>query len=201
METRRVPVPPTIPYMDCMVRTAAFYRLPPRVLPAIHSVEGGAVGDAIADPDGSRDLGVMQINTRWVQPIARRTSMNVAETYRRLRDDACFNIAASGLIMRTYLDETGGDLMRAIGNYHSHTPWLNSSYRLLVLNAAMVMFNPGAARPRAIAPGPHGVQSMTPAQRIAAKTGARAVPGDVARRKGRQVSPPIADPDDRGQDG
>lgn len=193
-----MPVPPTIPYMECMVRTAAFYRLPPRVLPAIHSVEGGAVGDAIADPDGTRDLGVMQINTRWVQPIARRTAMSEAETYRRLRDDACFNIAASGLIMRTYLDETGGDLMRAIGNYHSHTPWLNSSYRLLVLNAAMVMFNPGAARPRAAGAG---ARQMTPAQRIAAKTGARAVPGDVVRRHSRQPAVSTGSDSSAGRDG
>ena len=27
--------------------------------------------------------------------------------------------------MRTFLNETKGDLMRAVGNYHSHTPVLN----------------------------------------------------------------------------
>ena len=31
--------------------------------------------------------------------------------------------------MRIYLDETGGDLMRAVGNYHSHTPALNQDYQ------------------------------------------------------------------------
>lgn len=31
-----------IPFLACMVATAAFYHLPPRVLPAIQAVEGGA---------------------------------------------------------------------------------------------------------------------------------------------------------------
>jgi hypothetical protein len=57
-----------------------------------------------------------------------------------LVNDACFNIAASGLIMRTYLNETKGDLLRAVGNYHSHTPVLNQSYQVKVLDAARTMF-------------------------------------------------------------
>ena len=42
--------------------------------------------------------------------------------------------------MRIYLDETGGDLMRAVGDYHSHTPRLNLAYRAEVLKAARGMF-------------------------------------------------------------
>ena len=33
-----------IPYLACMLSVAAFYGLPPRVLPAIQAVEGGQVG-------------------------------------------------------------------------------------------------------------------------------------------------------------
>ena len=57
----------------------------------------------------------------------------------------CFNIAAAGLIMRSYLAETHGDLMRAVGAYHSHTPALNVDYQAHVLAAARRMFAP--ARP------------------------------------------------------
>ena len=42
--------------------------------------------------------------------------------------------------MRTFLDETKGDLMRAVGNYHSHTPLLNLNYQAKVLDAARMMF-------------------------------------------------------------
>ena len=42
--------------------------------------------------------------------------------------------------MRTFLNETKGDLMRAVGNYHSHTPILNFDYQAKVLDAARMIF-------------------------------------------------------------
>ena len=129
-----------IPFLACMALTAAFYHLPPRVLPAIHAVEGGSVGVVHVNHNGSEDLGVMQINTLWIGPLARRTGMSDAAVRDRLLNDPCFNIAAAGVIMRTFLDETKGDLLRAVGNYNSHTPILNLSYQAKVLDAARVMF-------------------------------------------------------------
>ena len=52
----------------------------------------------------------------------------------------CFNIAAGGAILRTYLDETRGDLMKAIGNYHSHTASRNMSYQAKVMKSAADLF-------------------------------------------------------------
>ena len=82
----------------------------------------------------------MQINTLWVGPLARFTGLPDANVRDRLLNDSCFNIAAAGLIMRTYLNETKGDLLRAVGDYHSHTPVLNLSYQAKVLDAARTMF-------------------------------------------------------------
>ena len=45
-----------------MALTAAVYHLPPRVLPSIQAVEGGRVGLAHLNRNGTEDLGVMQIN-------------------------------------------------------------------------------------------------------------------------------------------
>jgi hypothetical protein len=56
----------TVPFLACMASVAAFYHLPPRVLPAIQAVEGGSIGAIHQNRDGSQDLGVMQVNTRWV---------------------------------------------------------------------------------------------------------------------------------------
>ncbi len=129
-----------IPFLACMALVAATYHLPPRVLPSIQRVEGGQVGSVSRNADGSEDLGVMQVNTRWLEPLSRRSRLPPAEVRRRLIDDACFNIAAAGVIMRLQLNETRGDLMQAIGNYHSHTPALNQRYREAVWRAAARLF-------------------------------------------------------------
>ena len=123
-----------------MALVASLYHLPPRVLPAIQGVEGGRQGMLHLDADGTVDLGVMQINTRWLHPLSRYTHAPVETVFRRLRDEPCYNIAAAGAILRTYLDETRGDLLRAVGDYHSHTLQLNLAYRLQVLRAANELF-------------------------------------------------------------
>ena len=129
-----------IPFLVCMAAVAAYYHLPPRVLPSIQMVEGGRVGLAQHNLDGSDDLGVMQVNTRWVPPLARVTGLTVAAVHTRLVFDPCFNIAAAGAILRTRLDLEHGDLMRAVGDYHSHTPALNQGYQAQVLAAARALF-------------------------------------------------------------
>ena len=123
-----------------MVLVSSTYHLPPRVLPSIQAVEGGGVGIAHRNADGSEDLGVMQINTLWVPPLSRLTHLSEADIRGRLLDRPCFNIAAAGLILHFYLTETRGDLLRAIGDYHSHTPTLNQAYRAQVIHSATVMF-------------------------------------------------------------
>lgn len=133
-----------IPFLACMLATAGFYHLPPRVLPAIQVVEGGGVGSVSHNRDGSDDLGVMQVNTLWLPALARASGLPVAAVRLRLADDSCFNIAAAGAIMRTYLIEAKGDLMRAVGDYHSHNPGLNQSYQISVRAAAGRLFG----RPR-----------------------------------------------------
>ena len=141
----------TIPFLACMVATASFYQLPPRVLPSIQVVEGGQPGTVSRNTDGSFDLGVMQVNTRWVPYFASVTGMTRAEARERLTGDPCFNIAAAGAIMRLCLNETGGDLMRAVGIYHSHTPARADAYQAKVLKAATKLFvlkRPAAPNPR-----------------------------------------------------
>ncbi len=136
-----------VPFLACMVAVAAFYQLPPRVLPAIQAVEGGRIGTVHVNTDGSEDLGVMQVNTRWVAILARTIGAAPAATRQRLIDDACFNIAAAGIILRTYLNEARGDLLLAVGHYHSHTPALRDWYLARVTQSAGAMFaRNGAAR-------------------------------------------------------
>jgi hypothetical protein len=129
-----------IPFLACMALVASIYHLPPRVLPSIQAIEGGRVGTISNDADGSQDLGVMQINTRWVQPLAAFTGEPRAQVRVQLIREACYNIAAAGAILRTYLVEDHGDLMQAIGDYHSHTRQLNLTYQSEVMQAAEGLF-------------------------------------------------------------
>ena len=136
----------TIPFLACMASVAAAYHLPPRVLPSIQAVEGGQPGLVHLSTDGSQDLGVMQVNTRWVQLLAWQAGTAPAVAGRRLLTDGCFNIAVAGAIMRIYLNEAHGNLLLAVGYYNSHTPVLAEAYQLRVLHAATRLFGAGPSR-------------------------------------------------------
>jgi hypothetical protein len=133
-----------IPFLACMALVASLDHLPPRVLPSIAVVEGGRTGIASRNLDGSEDLGPMQVNTRWLPAIALAMHSNTVQMRSRLLNDPCFNISAAGAILRTYLDETRGNLMQAIGDYHSHTVPLNRIYQAQVIGAAARLFGPAA---------------------------------------------------------
>ena len=130
----------SVPFLACMAAVASFYNLPPRALPAIQHVEGGQIGTVNRNTDGSEDFGLMQVNSRWIAPIARHTNQPEIVVRQRLIDDGCFNIAAAGAILRTYLNEAKGDLMLAVGYYHSHTPARNEAYQAKVLASATRLF-------------------------------------------------------------
>ena len=129
-----------IPYLKCMLIVAATAGLPPRVLPVIQAIEGGTIGMVRADRNGTQDLGVMQVNTLWLPALAARAGLSKAETKTRLLGDPCFNIAAAALILRGYLAAENGNLLLAVGDYHSHTPLLNTEYTTLAERIARQLF-------------------------------------------------------------
>lgn len=122
---------------------AAFHHLPSSVLPAIQRVEGGKTNLVSNNANGTQDLGLMQINTRWIVPLMQTTHEKGDVIYQRLKKDDCYNIAVAGAIIKLYLKETKGNLMQAIGNYHSHTPHLNNQYQLKIVKAAYSQSSPG----------------------------------------------------------
>jgi hypothetical protein len=129
-----------IPYLACMLAVASAQHLPARVLPSIHAVEGGAVGTVHVNRDGSEDLGFMQINTRWLPVVARRVGRPEPAVRQALLDNPCFNIVVASAILRVYLRETHGNMLAAIGDYHSHTPVFNQGYQSQVIGAAVALF-------------------------------------------------------------
>jgi soluble lytic murein transglycosylase-like protein len=129
-----------VQFLACIALVSTYYQLPPRVLPSIQAVEGGRPGLISPNADGSADLGVMQINTRWITPLARHTGQPESMVRQRLIDEPCFNIAVAGAIIRIHLNEEGGNLLRAVGDYHSRTPERNQAYQAKVLQAAEALF-------------------------------------------------------------
>lgn len=134
------------PFLACMAASALFYHLPPRVLPSIQAVEGGAPGVVHSNTDGSVDLGVMQVNSRWIPVIARLMHVPLPEVAVGLALKPCFNIAAAAMILRGHLDTERGNLLRAVGDYHSRTPELNVAYARKVIAAAERLYVARAAR-------------------------------------------------------
>jgi hypothetical protein len=129
-----------VPFLTCMIAAAAWYHLPPRVLPSIQAVEGGRPGLVSHNADGSDDLGPMQVNSRWTSHLAQLAKLPVPVVRTRLINDPCFNIAAAGAIMRADLNAAHGNLLLAVGWYQSHTPARGAAYRSQVLRAAETLF-------------------------------------------------------------
>lgn len=128
------------PLLACFLGVAQLHGLPPRVLPALQATEGGWVGAVQQNRNGTEDLGLMQVNTVWIAPLSRGTSLPQAEVRRRLIFEPCFGIAVAGAILHLHMITEDGNLMRAIGNYHSRTPGLNEAYQNRVLRNAWRLF-------------------------------------------------------------
>jgi soluble lytic murein transglycosylase-like protein len=104
------------------------------------AVEGGPIGVPHLNTDGSEDLGIMQVNTRWLPAVSRASGLPTTLVRMRLLTQPCFGINVAGAILRAYVNEAHGNLMLAIGYYHSHTGALNLTYQRQVMHAAQIMF-------------------------------------------------------------
>jgi len=125
----------SVPFLACMIAAASFHHLPVQALAAIQSVEGGTVGAIVGNKDGSADLGVMQVNSQWVPAIARATRAREDVVRTKLIQDGCFNVKVAAAILDVYKVEAHGNMLEAVGFYHSHTPDLKAAYQTKVLAA------------------------------------------------------------------
>jgi len=120
----------------CLAVAAHAYRLPEPYLYAILKTEGGSVGQAVHNKNGTDDLGPFQINTAWGPAIGRYWHVSVPRALEHVRDDGCANALIASAILKKMLIETRGDFPKAIGFYHSHTAALAATYRDAVLGTA-----------------------------------------------------------------
>jgi hypothetical protein len=120
----------------CLATAAHAYHLPETYLYAILKTEGGSVGQAVHNKNGTDDLGPFQINTAWGPAIGRYWHVSVPRALEHVRDDGCANALIASAILKKMLIETRGDFPKAIGFYHSHTAALAATYRDAVLGTA-----------------------------------------------------------------
>lgn len=116
----------------CLMLASQTYSVPPAVLVGIYKAEGGVVGEASKNTNGTYDLGPMQINTVWLPKLSEKWGVNEKTAYKWVKDDACTNVSVAAWILKSHLDETGS-LSQAISNYHSRTPHYGNRYKKKVI--------------------------------------------------------------------
>lgn len=116
----------------CLLLAAETYSVPSAVLLGIYHVEGGRVGMASANSNGTYDLGPMQINTLWIPELAKIWGVSEDTALRWVRDDPCTNTGVAAWILDGHIAETGS-LSQAIAHYHSRTPHIGHKYKKRVV--------------------------------------------------------------------
>jgi hypothetical protein len=106
----------------CARRAADHFGIPDQVMLGIALAERGWVGASLANKDGSRDLGPMQINTIHLSELE---PLGITEAM--IRDDACTNFAVAAWLLRQHYNETH-DWPTAVGHYHSRLPEHSAAY-------------------------------------------------------------------------
>lgn len=106
----------------CFGEAAARYGIPPALLMAISRVESSGNPQALSrNPDGSYDIGHMQINSRWI-PVLQRYGITERNLF-----DACTNTYVGAWILAQNIHRLGYN-WNAIGAYNARSPSKRMAY-------------------------------------------------------------------------
>lgn len=125
--------PPTDPpeWDACFASAAQYHGVAEPLLRAIAMQESGMqVNARRANTNGTQDLGLMQINSRWLPQL------QAQGVSRELLMQPCANIYVGAWVLALSLREHG-DSWQALGRYHSATPHLNQQYAWAVYRRLM----------------------------------------------------------------
>jgi soluble lytic murein transglycosylase-like protein len=93
---------------QCIFSAAGTYNVPPPLLLAIVSAEGGSVGREMRVPGRAPELGLMRISASWGPRLAQAWKVDEAAARRMLKDDPCANIGVGAWILRAAIDKGDG---------------------------------------------------------------------------------------------
>lgn len=106
----------------CYEEAAEQHDVPVDLLKAIAKVESGGNPNAVSrNKDGSANIGLMQISTRWLPTLAK-----FGITRDKLKD-ACTNVRVGAWILASYIAKHGS-IWTAVEAYHAGYPKKSSLY-------------------------------------------------------------------------
>jgi hypothetical protein len=123
---------------DCVAEAAREHDVPLAALMGILAAEGGTVGVAVRNANGSFDLGPMQVNTCNLDALAAQGFAPEA-----ILRDGCVNARAAAWLLRREVERTG-NIWSAIGSYHSRTPQFRDAYIARVRQHLVRMMDGGS---------------------------------------------------------
>ncbi|CAM4405361.1 MAG: hypothetical protein LEGION0398_MBIBDBAK_01226 [Legionellaceae bacterium] len=114
--------------IECINQASIAYHIPAHILISVLKVEGGRVGLAKKNSNGTYDYGPMQINSIWLPVLSIH-----GYTKEKLLYDPCANMWVGTWILSQKMTEST-NLWRGVANYHSHTQEKNAAYQYKVWN-------------------------------------------------------------------
>lgn len=114
--------------MACINQAAITYHVPAILIISVLKTEGGRNGTIHRNRNGSYDLGVMQINTRWLPTLAQFGISAEAVRY-----NPCSNVNVGAWILAGSIAGSN-EMWRGVGDYNSHTSIYNQRYSQKVQN-------------------------------------------------------------------
>ncbi len=116
---------------ECIQSAANFYKVSDALLYVIAMQESEMNPLALNKNPTSEDIGIMQINSRWLPTLNAKAGLTRADLF-----DPCVNIHVGAWVLRGNLNRYG-PTWRAVGAYHasSKRPDLRERYAVKIRNA------------------------------------------------------------------
>ncbi len=113
--------------IQCINQAAVEYRVPAKLIISVLTTEGGHIGTASRNKNGTVDLGPMEINSSWLP-----TLLHYGFTKEEVQYSPCENVEIGAWILsQSIANET--TVKRGIGDYNSHNNYYNLTYSIKVL--------------------------------------------------------------------
>lgn len=112
--------------IECVNQAAVAYHVPAKLIVSVLLTEGGRVGTARLNKNGTYDYGPMQINTVWLSQLRQ---YNISRE--DLQYNACTNVWVGAWILSQRIADSK-DLAYGVGSYNSYSLPQNYRYRTKV---------------------------------------------------------------------
>lgn len=108
--------------LDCINQAATKFHVSAVLIASVIQMEGGKNGLSSHNQNGTSDLGVMQVNSRWLHQLK---SLGIDEA--SLKNNPCINVKVGTWILAKDMANVAG--WKGVANYHSATPIYNVRYK------------------------------------------------------------------------